>query len=69
MGLYDKCIRYLQNLLQDSDENNISRIHFHIADVYDNNDDYESAFKHLEISYNLLKDKTSTARFKELVYI
>ncbi|CAF1405771.1 unnamed protein product [Adineta steineri] len=69
MGLYDKCIRYFKNLLQDSDERNISRVHFHIADAYDNNDEYDMALKHLQLAYKLVNNRRDKARQKEQIYI
>lgn len=69
MGIYDQCIRYYQNLLQDCDAPRASRIHFHLADAYDNNDEYDMALRHLKIAYNLVKYRRDRVSTKEQTYI
>ncbi|CAF1473387.1 unnamed protein product [Rotaria sordida] len=70
MGLYEKCIRYFQNLLKDSPENtNIARIHFHLADAYDNKDDYDAALEHFETAHEMVRNRTDDVGLKELAYV
>ncbi|CAF3228393.1 unnamed protein product [Rotaria sp. Silwood2] len=70
MGQYEKCIRYFQNLVRDPDENiNIARIHFHLGDAYDNNDEYDAALEQFEIAQDMLRNRTDQAGLKQLAYV
>ncbi|CAF2070150.1 unnamed protein product [Rotaria magnacalcarata] len=69
MGLYAKSIRYFKNLLQNYSDKNVSRIHFHLADAYDNDEKYDLALQHLEISYKIIKNRTSKGGRKQITYV